>query len=123
MSSERRRSVRALAAAMKRASYPAFVTALHCLAGACSLTGERSGDSAARAAPPRPSGWRGDGSGNFPGVLPCTEWDIDEGKKIIWKAELWNRYTSQVIACNRVFVTSEEELLLCVDRAIGEIKW
>jgi outer membrane protein assembly factor BamB len=68
-------------------------------------------------------GWRGDGTGRFPGADPPTQWDIDEGKNILWKAEVGPGQSSPVIVGGRVFVTAGEALLVCVDLASGKVLW
>lgn len=112
---------------MKRVGFPALASALLFLVGACRLTSEKGGGegqgSAARAAPRRPSGWRGDGTGGFPDASPCTDWDADEGRNILWKAKVGESYSSPVVADGRLFLTCEEERLLCLNAATGEILW
>jgi len=79
---------------------------------------------------PTACGWRGDGTGLYPSATPPTEWDIDEGKNILWKAEVGKGQSTPVVVRiagnppgDRVLVTAEHEWLLCVDRASGKVLW
>ncbi len=71
--------------------------------------------------PDRPFGWRGDGSGRFPGATPVTEWS--ETKNVRWSTVVGSSYSSPVITERCVFVTSEPDLLICLDRADGQVRW
>jgi outer membrane protein assembly factor BamB len=68
-------------------------------------------------------GWRGDGTGRIPSADPPIEWDIDEGKNILWKVEVGPGQSSPVIVGGRAFVTAEPDLLVCVDLASGKVVW
>ncbi|MCH8830991.1 MAG: PQQ-binding-like beta-propeller repeat protein [Planctomycetes bacterium] len=68
------------------------------------------------------TGWRGDGSGRFSAVNPPLRWS--ETKNIVWKVKMPGRSNSQpVFAGGRVFICSEPNLLICLDRATGKIRW
>jgi outer membrane protein assembly factor BamB len=69
----------------------------------------------------RPFGWRGDGSGRFPGATPVTEWSGT--KNVRWSAVVGNSYSSPVVTERSVFVTSEPDLLICLDRTGGTVRW
>lgn len=69
------------------------------------------------------SGWRGDGSGRYPGAEPPAEWDIDEGTNIRWQTVVGKSQSSPLVAGQRVFVTAEQDLLLCLDRNSGKVLW
>ena len=90
----------------------------------------------------RPVGFRGDGNGYFPGATPVTEWRegtaawITEDKhqvpllldrrahNVVWKIELPSWANSQpIVAGDRVFVTAEPNLLVCVDACSGRVLW
>lgn len=66
-------------------------------------------------------GWRGDGSGRFPGATPVTEWSAT--KNVRWAAAVGRSYSSPIITDKFVFVTSEPDLLICLDRAGGKALW
>jgi outer membrane protein assembly factor BamB len=68
-------------------------------------------------------GWRGDGTGRYPKADPPVEWDIDDGTNIRWQAVVGKSQSSSVVAGDRVFVTAEQDLLLCLDRKSGKVLW
>lgn len=88
----------------------------------------------------RPVGWRGDGSGVFPGATPPTSWceekeqvcskrdpgstgDATSGV-IRWRTELPSYgHSSPVVVGGKVFVTADPDRLICVDADSGEIIW
>jgi outer membrane protein assembly factor BamB len=59
-------------------------------------------------APERPLGFRGDGSGYFPGSTPVTVWDEASGKNIVWKSTqpYWG-HGEPVVVGDRVFIVQE----------------
>src|SRR4051812_8324947 len=79
------------------------------------------GAPAFRASVERPLGWRGDGSGRFPGATPVTEWS--ETKNVRWSTVVGRSYSSPVVTERCVFVTSEPDLLICLDRTDGAMRW
>ena len=79
--------------------------------------------SAAGGEPSRPFGWRRDGSGLFPEAEPPLEWNADEGKNILWKAEVGQSQSSPIALGGRVLVTAEQDLLVCVERETGKVLW
>jgi len=48
-------------------------------------------------------GWRGDGSGRFPGATPVTEWSAT--KNVRWSADVGRSYSSPIVTDKFVFVT------------------
>ena len=58
-------------------------------------------------APEGPVGWRGDGTGRFPGATPVTEWDAVTGKNIVWRTEMKWGFCSPIVVGDRVFVVRE----------------
>ena len=72
---------------------------------------------------PQPSGWRGDGTGRYPKANPPLEWDIEEGTNILWKARVGKSHSSPVVVGERVIVTAEKDLLVCLDRRSGKALW
>ena len=74
--------------------------------------------------PERPIGWRGDGSGIFPGATPVTEWDHKSGKNIIWKAETpyWGS-SSPIVVDGKVITACEPHVLLAYDAKTGKLLW
>ena len=69
----------------------------------------------------RPFGWRGDGTGRFPGATPPTEWSAT--KNVRWQTVVGRSYSSPVITEQFVLVTSEPNLVVCVNRADGVVRW
>ena len=69
----------------------------------------------------RPLGWRGDGSGRFPGATPVTEWSVT--KNVRWSTVVGSAYSSPVVTERFAFVTSEPDFLICLDRADGKVRW
>jgi outer membrane protein assembly factor BamB len=75
--------------------------------------------------PDRPIGWRGDGTGRFPGATPPTVWAKD--KNIIWhtaQIERWPKPVSTpVIVGDRIFIVTEPSDLVCIDKLTGVVQW
>ncbi len=67
------------------------------------------------------TGWRGDGTGRAPTAEPCLLWTTKTN--ILWKVNVGSSYSSPVPMADRVFVTSEDDKLLCVNRKTGKILW
>ncbi|MGA2064693.1 MAG: PQQ-binding-like beta-propeller repeat protein [Thermoguttaceae bacterium] len=67
-------------------------------------------------------GWRGDGSGRFPAADPPTQWNIDQGGGICWQTVVGKGQSSPVIAGQKVFITVEPALLVCLDCG-GKVLW
>lgn len=73
--------------------------------------------------PAKATGWRGDGSGVYPDVTPVAEWDSDEKKGILWKVTVGSSFSSPVVVADRVFLTSEQEKVICVDAKAHKVLW
>ena len=87
------------------------VTSLSCLAILCvSAAFCRAGDTV---------GWRGDGSGLFPDAKPPLKFVGN----IRWKTEVGSGMSSLIVVGNRIFITAEPDLLICVDRDGGKLLW
>jgi outer membrane protein assembly factor BamB len=69
----------------------------------------------------QPVGWRGDGSGQFPAANPPTVWS--EKKNIVWKTDVGAGFSSPVLVGDRVLITTEPDLLICLDAASGKELW
>jgi outer membrane protein assembly factor BamB len=92
-----------------------------------------AGSPAAVAAPPSPDqpvGWRGDGTGRYPDAKPPTKWErrkVDGGYRvdgIRWAAPLPAiGVSSPIIVGDRVYLTTEPNDLVCLDKATGRILW
>lgn len=80
--------------------------------------------------PENPVGWRGDGTGRYPGATPPTAWERRKAgngyatRNILWAAPLPNNgVSSPIIVGNRIYVTTEPSDLVCLDKATGRILW
>jgi outer membrane protein assembly factor BamB len=69
------------------------------------------------------TGWRGDGSGVFPDARPPLGWTDRAAGNIRWKTEVGAGMSSPVVVGDRVLVTAEPDLLVCVDRDSGKVLW
>jgi len=68
------------------------------------------------------TGWRGDGTGRFPVAAPATEWSKE--KNVLWATALpaWSN-ASPILVGDRLYVTAEPNLLVCVNAIDGKILW
>lgn len=66
-------------------------------------------------------GWRGDGSGRYPDATPATQWSAT--RNVRWNTTVGKSYSSPIVTDRHVFVTSEPNLLLCLDRTTGKERW
>lgn len=74
-----------------------------------------------RASKESPLGWRGDGTGRYPGATPPTEWSAT--KNVKWSAAVGKGYASPILAGDLVIVSSEPNLLVALGRADGKERW
>lgn len=74
-----------------------------------------------RPTPDRPFGWRGDGSGRYPGATPVLEWSLT--KNVRWSAPVGKSYASPIVVGGLVVVLSEPNLLIALDRVTGKEQW
>lgn len=78
--------------------------------------------------PDRPVGFRGDGSGIYPGATPPTE--FSNTKNLLWVTKIpvvekpggWSHSPPMVVG-KRVFVSAEPDSTLCLDADTGKILW
>lgn len=77
--------------------------------------------------PEHPVGWRGDGSGSFPGATPPLKWSLSKdgaATNIVWQSEMPFHGTSSVIAVrDRLFTTCNDYDLVSVDKKTGKVLW
>ncbi len=79
-----------------------------------------------RASPEQPVGWRGDGSGHFPGANPPLNWRLvnGAGSNIVWQTLIpFDSPSSVIVAGGKLFVTGNPYYLFCVDKLAGKIIW
>lgn len=101
-----------------------ILSALHLLSAACPTVWSAEAPLGAPEFRPtlhRAFGWRGDGSGRFPGATPVTEWSAT--KNVRWATVVGRSFSSPIVTDKFVFVTSEPDLLVCLDRADGKVRW
>ncbi|HVR84592.1 MAG TPA: hypothetical protein VMU54_09795, partial [Planctomycetota bacterium] len=77
--------------------------------------------------PAHPVGWRGDGTGQFPGATPPTTWSRGangERKNILWETKLpCYSWATPIVVGNKVITRSEPYDLICLDKLTGKILW
>jgi outer membrane protein assembly factor BamB len=71
--------------------------------------------------PEHPAGWRGDGTGRFPGANPVTKWSTNEN--VLWRSEVGLGQSSPIVVGQRVLLTAEPDLLLCLAVDTGKELW
>lgn len=71
-----------------------------------------------------PVGWRGDGSGAWPGATPVSAWDAASGRNIVWKTPMPGPSFSQpIVAGDKVFTLADPNWLICLSAIDGKILW
>ena len=80
--------------------------------------------------PEQPLGWRGDGTGRFPGAAGPTVWERTLNgaayatKGIVWMAPLPNiGVGSPIVVGDRIYLTAEVYDLVCLEKKTGRILW
>jgi len=77
--------------------------------------------------PSHPVGWRGDGTGHFPGATPPTTWSRGangERKNILWETKLpCYSWATPIVVGDKVITRSEPYDLICLDKLTGKILW
>lgn len=67
------------------------------------------------------AGWLGNGANSYPEATPATEWGPE--KNILWSVAIGSSYSSGMMIADKIFITSEPSLLICVDATQGKILW
>lgn len=77
-----------------------------------------------RPTPERPMGYRGDGTGCYPGATMVDHFDERTGKNILWKTEtpVWGNAGLAVVG-DRIFTTCEPWTVLCYSAKDGKLLW
>ncbi len=77
-----------------------------------------------------PVGWRGGGTGRYPGATPPTSWGRTTNangyatKGIVWMAPLPNIGVGMpIVVGDKIFLTSEVSDLVCLDKQTGRVLW
>jgi hypothetical protein len=74
--------------------------------------------------PARPVGWRGDGTGVYPGAAGVPlDWDLATGSNVLWKDTLGYSLSAPVVFGGKVFTAEEPDGVVCLDAATGKQLW
>jgi len=74
--------------------------------------------------PQRPLGWRGDGTGAWPGANVVTSWDAASGKNVAWKVNTPGAGLCQpLVIGEKVVITADPHLLCCYSVHDGKLLW
>lgn len=83
-----------------------------------------------KVSPEHPVGWRGDGTGRYPGATPPISWERKRSesgydtKGIRWMTALPEiGVSSPIVVGARIFLTTERADLVCLDKQTGRILW
>src|SRR5262245_4608583 len=76
---------------------------------------------ATQPSPTSPIGWRRDGTGNFPSAQPLLHWHAKEHAR--WQAEVGTGQSSPIVVGERLFITAEPDLLICLEVETGKELW
>ena len=72
----------------------------------------------------RPIGWRGDGTGAWPGAKGVAKWNAETGENIAWRAKMPGAGMAQpIVIGEKVITTADPNLLVCLNVHNGEILW
>jgi outer membrane protein assembly factor BamB len=75
--------------------------------------------------PDQPLGYRGDGSGVYPGATPPLHFDEQSGRNLRWAVKIpkvWS-HSPPVVVGQKVIIEAEPDTTLCVDADTGRIVW
>ena len=73
-----------------------------------------------------PVGWRGDGTGHFPGANPPLIWSYAQGggTNIVWQSRMpFDSPSSVIVVGEKLFTTGNDYALICADKRTGKILW
>jgi outer membrane protein assembly factor BamB len=74
-----------------------------------------------------PIGWRGDGTGCYPGATPPTVWfqkANGQSRNIFWKTRLpCYSWSTPIVVGDKIFTRSEPYDLLCLNKNTGKLLW
>lgn len=77
--------------------------------------------------PERPVGWRGDGTGHYPGATPPLKWGrtaAGEKTNLVWETKLpCYSWATPLIVGDKIFVRSDPYDLICLNKNDGKILW
>ena len=112
------------AALTTRTSIAVLAAALCCHAAAAEAEGPALGAAGFIPTAAHPVGFRGDGTGVFPGAAPPTSWDVAAGTNVRWTTPMpsWS-FSSPIVVGDRVFTLAEPHTLVCLDASTGRVLW
>ena len=68
--------------------------------------------------------WRRHADGQFPDADPVLAWDFDKKTNVRWHTRLrYGAPGSLVVAGDYVLTTGEPNIVICLDRATGKVRW
>ncbi len=111
---------------------PFLIAALFLLPGSMGLTAPSVplGSPRSLPTPDQPVGWRGDGTGRYPGAIPPTTWSRRRNgmgyatQGILWMTPLpGTGVSSPIVVGPRIFVTTEVADLVCLEKSSGRVLW
>ncbi len=71
-----------------------------------------------------PVGWRGDGTGAWPGATPVTTWNAVTGENVAWKTAMPGPSFSQpIVVGDKVFALADPATMVCLSAKDGRILW
>lgn len=109
--------------AMRTVSVMCFCVLPMCVAAA-HAEASPLGDAAFTPSVASPVGFRGDGSGRFPGAKPPTAWNLASGEGVVWTAEMpGNACGSPIAVGERVITTADPDLVIAVNATTGKEVW
>jgi len=74
--------------------------------------------------PERPLGWRGDGTGAYPGAKPVGRWNAGTGENIVWRTPMPGpSYCVPLVVGEKVITMADPNLLVCCNVHTGEVLW
>src|SRR5688572_28881829 len=72
----------------------------------------------------RPVGWRGDGTGAWPGATVVKTWNAATGANIAWKTPMPGPSFSQpIVVGDKVFTLADPNWLVCLHARDGKVLW
>jgi len=72
---------------------------------------------------PFASGMYVGGQRQYADATPPMQWDLERGQNIAWRAAVGHGRSMPVLAGQRIFVTAEPNVLVCLDRDTGKELW
>ena len=71
--------------------------------------------------PSAPTGWRGDGSGQYTAQHPPVEWSAT--RHLLWSSKVGAGYSSPLVVGGKILLTADPDRLLCLELSTGNVLW